>query len=561
MRVARRIITAGFIIIIGGLFYYQFIKGNYFLKKSQANYIRVVQRLATRGTIFDRNHNILAVDEPIFNIAVVPYQIGKRRKAVFAQLQRFLNLPRGSIAVNYKRNIQNLFSPVDIAINIDKKLALAVKEKFGDAVMLKVTPRRLYPYKREITHILGYVKRAGAFYEALKPYGYAPDERVGFMGVEQYYNSYLQGKSGGKLLEVNSTGDVVGFLGESRPQRGKNISLTINIRMQLAAYRALGRHRGVIIMMNPHNGEILAFCSRPSYNLNDMIQGKRMRRVFRDKEKPLINRGIQSVYPLGSVFKPVVAIAGLEEKVITAQTIFNCPGYLMVGNHKFSCWSIHGRQNLFQAIAHSCNVYFYNLGLRLGIDKIAKWARKFGLGKKTGIDLPYEKKGVVPDPAWKQKVTKHPWFKGDTVNTSIGQGYLTATPLQALAVISVFANGGYIVEPHLLGGVGGKPSLSVNKNYLNISKSYLKTVKQALRDVVVFPDGTAHILNSLNLGIAGKTGTAQNAGLPHGWFVGFFPYHNPKYAFCVFLENGLSSHEALKAAYKFLGELKDEGLI
>ncbi len=560
-RVIRRVTWVGFILLIGGLFYYQIIRGDYYLKRSKANYIRVIPQDTIRGSILDRNNTLLAFDKPTFSIAVIPYQIRNRKRRLFSELASFLGVEEKDIIDNYNRNLKSLFSPTVIMDNVSKEEALHIKEKFGDNVMIKEIPIRFYPFGYEFSHVLGYVKKAQVLYDKLKNYGYTPSQRVGFLGVEQYYDSYLRGEDGGKLVEVDSQERIVGFLGEQLPQKGKGITLTIDSRMQKIAYEALSGYKGVVILMDPNNGEILVLCVRPSYDLNNMTKGQGVRELFSDKRKPLINRAIQSTYPLGSVFKPIMATAGLEEKVITKNTTFNCPGYFMLAGTKFSCWDVHGSQDVTEALAHSCNVFFYNLGLRLGIERISHWAKKFSLDKKTGIDLPYESKGFVPTPRWKRRYKKRIWFTGDTVNTSIGQGYLKATPLEALVAITVFANGGYIVTPHLIKKVADKETLFVRKNYLNISPYNLRIVKEGLRAVVSKSTGTAHMLSSLYLGIAGKTGTAQNPGKPHGWFVGFFPYHNPKYSICICLENAGSSHEALGVAYKFLSRLKGEGLI
>ena len=560
-RLIHRVTLVGFIIIVVSLFYYQIIKGEYFLKRARANYIRVVPQEAIRGTIMDRNSYIVARDLPVFDIAVVPYQIGKGKKIIINNIAQFLNISKDKILNNYKRNLKSLFSPVEILLDIPKEETLRLKEKFGDDILIKEAPQRYYPFSYELSHILGYVKQAACFYDELKVYGYTPYERLGFLGLEQYYDSYLRGKNGGKLIEVDSTGKVVGFLGISHPHRGRDITLTIDIRMQQIAYQALAGYKGVIILMDPTTGEIFVFCSQPSYSLNHFIKGINVEEILKGKDKPIINRGIQASYPLGSVFKTIVAIAGLEEEKINTKETFNCEEIFSLGGYKFGCWSRHGRQNLHEGIVHSCNVYFYNLGLRIGIDILSSWAKKFGLGQVSGIDLPYEKKGLVPDANWKLKNKKSSWFTGDTLNTSIGQGYLEATPLQVLVAISVFANGGYIIRPHLLKRVEDLESTFISKDFLNISASNLRIVREALKDAVIRSDGTAHLLESLKLGIAGKTGTAQTVGKPHAWFLGFFPFNNPRYSICVFLENAGSSFEALKVTHGFLEKLKEKKLI
>jgi penicillin-binding protein 2 len=314
--------------------------------------------------------------------------------------------------------------------------------------------------------------------------------------------------------------------------------------------------------MGSKKGEILVLVSSPSFNPNYFIQGsKKVKRILKSKFSPMINRAIQLRYALGSTFKPIVAIAGLEEKIINSSTTFFCSGEMKLGERLFRCWDIHQEEDVLDALAHSCNIYFYHLGLKLGVERIIKWAKKFGLDSFTEIDLPYEKKGFIPHPSWKRRKLRQHWYKGDTLNLSIGQGFIEITPLEILLAINVFANGGYLIRPYLLKKIEDLESEISSKSFIGISKKNLEIVKKGLIYVVQKQDGTAHILKRLNLKIAGKTGTAQTQGKPHGWFVGFFPYDNPKYTFCVFLENAGSSFEALKVGYYFLKRLKEEGLI
>jgi len=557
----RKIKLGGFLILVVSLFYYQIIRGDYFLDKARSNYIKTIPLLPIRGSILDRNRTLLAFDVPTFNIAVVPYQIRKRKDTIFRRISQVLSYPQDAILKNYQRNLRSMFAPVEIIHDLNKDVALRLKEKFKSDIQLLISPQRYYPYPYQFSHILGYVKRAQFFYKDIKGYGYLPEERVGFLGIEQYYDSYLRGEGGGDLVEVNSQGKLVGFLGRKKSQRGKDIYLTIDARMQIIAYESLKGYRGVIIMLDPYKGEIFVLCSRPSFNLNSFIKGRNIGKVFKSKDRPMVNRGIQETYPLGSVFKPIVGLAGLEEKVIDGSTTFYCDGEFTIGDTTFRCWSKHFQEDIFAALAHSCNVYFYNLGVKLGVEKIHKWAKKFGFGSLTGIDLPYEKKGLVPSPVWKVKSKGERWFLGDTVNLSIGQGYLEVSPLQAVVAISCFANGGYLVTPHLLKKVDDLKSVFLTKHFLNVSKDNLMIIKKGLRKVVADREGTANKLELLGLEIAGKTGTAQNRGSPHGWFVGFFPYQKPQYSVGVFLENCGESSEAVNVLYYFLKRLKEEGLL
>ncbi len=514
-----------------------------------------------RGAILDRNSVLLASDRASFNIAVIPHQIKNKKDTLLKQLAEFLDYEENRIITNYKRNFSNLFSPVDVIIDIDKAQALEIKEYFSGDVIINPQPQRHYALGFENAHILGYVKEAASFYENLKKYGYAPRERAGFSGIEQYYDAYLKGEDGGNLIEVDSSGKVVGFLGERKAQAGEDIKLTIDSRMQEIAYKSLAQSRGVLILMDAQSGEILSFVSSPSYDPNAFVRGKDVAKFLKDNKKPLLNRVIQSSYPLGSTFKPIVAVATLEDKKATPSRSFNCSGQLALGKAIFECSSIHYEENLYDALVHSCNVYFYNLGLIAGAGSLSNWAKKFGLDTVTGIDLPYEKKGLVPTPQWKRKRYKTSWYAGDTLNLSIGQGFMEATPLETLVAINAIATKGYLVKPYLLKAINEVEASTIEKSFAGASEANLDEIKKGLRGVVKDNDGTAHQLNKLNLEIAGKTGTAQTKGPAHGWFVGFFPSQEPKYSFCVFVENCGSSSVAVRVAYRFLKQLKDQDLL
>ncbi|UCG35326.1 MAG: penicillin-binding protein 2 [Candidatus Omnitrophota bacterium] len=548
-------------VLVISLFYYQALKGNYFLKRAEHNYVRAIPIRSLRGSILDRNSVLLAYDKASFNIAVIPHQIRKKKDILFKQLAEFLSYDEKIIQANYKRSFSNLFSPVDVIIDIDKAQALEAKEYFSGDILINPQPQRHYNFSYECAHILGYVKEAASFYENLKKYGYAPNERAGFSGIEQYYDAYLKGEDGGDLIEVDSSGKIVGFLGERKAFGGEDIKLTIDSRIQEIAYKALEGRRGTLILMDAQSGEVLALISSPSFDSNAFVRGKNVARFLMDKKRPLLNRAIQSSYPLGSTFKPIVAAAALEEGRSAPEKKFTCRGRLTLGRATFECWATHGPDDLYEAFAHSCNVYFYNLGMVTGPEFIGKWAQKFGLNVATGIDLPYERKGFVPTPEWKRKRLKTAWYGGDTLNLSIGQGFLEATPLEALVAINAIATDGYLVKPYLIKEMNKVEASAITKSFVGISKESIDEIKHGLRAAVEFSDGTAYELNRLNLEIAGKTGTAQTKGLSHGWFVGFFPYAKPKYAFCVFAENCGSSSVAVDISYQFLRWLQNKNLI
>lgn len=557
----KKIYAGGFCLLVLVLFVYQIINGSYYRQRAQNNYVRLIPSPAIRGSIFDRNGNLLAYDRAIFNISVIPHQIKNKKDSLFKSLSDFTKRSLISIKKNYRQNSKNPFSAVSVIKDVDKITALQLKERFKDQILISPQPQRYYPQYEKSAHFLGYVKEASSGYEKLKKYGYKPLERVGFMGIEQYYDTYLKGQDGGDLVEVDAGSQVVGFLGERRPKKGQDLYLTVDNRIQELGFAALGKRKGVVILMNSMSGEILALCSVPSFDPNSFIRGRNVNRFLNSKSSPLLNRATQASYPIGSTFKPLVALTALDEGKIKPTKTFLCEGAVKVGLARFSCWETHGLQNLYQAIAHSCNSYFYNLGLNLGPNALSKVAKRFGLDSLTGIDLPYEKNGFVPTLRWKKRSLKQNWFAGDTINFSIGQGFIETTPLENMLAINAFASDGYLVKPRILKKVGNLPSGLPSKTYIRYKKESVEEVKKGLRGVVSEKDGTASLLRNLDFKISGKTGTAQTTGRPHGWFIGYFPYKDSKYTICVFLENGISSHEALRVVYKFLKKIREEELL
>ncbi|MDD3296815.1 MAG: penicillin-binding protein 2 [Candidatus Omnitrophica bacterium] len=551
----------GFLFLTVVLFFYQGINGKYYFQRAKNNYVKVIPLFSIRGSIFDKNGVLLAYDKAAFNLSVIPYQIRDTKDSLFKEISKSLGRDTAEIYRNYSRNFLNYFSPVNIVLDIDKRAALDIQEKLGSKVLINPQPQRHYPYSYEFSHVIGYVKKVSSFYEELKQYGYSPLERAGFSGIEQYYDSYLQGESGGRLIEVDAGGRVVGFLGQLISKKGKDIRLSIDSRIQREAYRSLSGKKGVIILINSANGQILALCSLPSFDANNFIKGKGLSRLFDDPACPLINRAIQSTYPLGSVFKPIEAAGALEEGLITPHTTFVCDGQFKLGSAVFRCSHIHGPQDLYQALAHSCNIYFYNLSLISGSDFLSRWAKNFGLDSLTGVDLAFEKKGFIPTRKWKEKKLETPWYAGDTLNFSIGQGFINSTPIEILTAMNVFASQGYIIIPHLLEEVGGIPSGISSKTYIGVSQNNLDAIRSGLRKAVAEDSGTAHILERLGIKMAGKTGTAQNRGASHAWFAGYFNSQGNDYTICVFLENGGSSYEAVKITYKFLKKILEGKLI
>jgi len=555
----KKLTIAVLLVLVIVLGYYQIVKGDYFFKKSRLNYLRIIPQKSLRGIIYDRHHQALVKNTLSFQACLFPHT--PQRQKVLSALSRVLQVEKKILEDNFHKNIIAPFIPVPVYTFSSVDKAIRLEEKNIEGLIIKVVPQREVVSPFALAQVVGYVQSMPKALSYLRKYGFKTYQDFGISGLEAYYDDYLRGKEGGVQVEVNSRGEVRGVLGKVKPQKGKDLFTSLDLRMQDLAYRLLEekRQRGVILLMDPYSGEIMVMVSYPSFNANRISDAAYFRRLLRNSGYPFLNRSLQGEYPPGSVFKPVVALAALEKKKVSLATKFFCDGTFNFKGTKYRCWSVHGWQSLLGALAVSCDIYFYNLGLRVGVEPIVYYARMLGLGALSGVDLPQERRGLLPSPAWKRHKRHQSWYKGDTINLSIGQGYLLVTPLQIARLMSVFANGGYLVRPHLVRKIESV-SLGVKKEKLHLNPAGLRWVRKGMRFVVSRENGTAHILEDLGLEIAGKTGTAQtSAGPSHGWFGGFFPYHNPKYVIVVFLENGKSSHNACILAKEFLKEAKDKG--
>ncbi|MCX5667588.1 MAG: penicillin-binding protein 2, partial [Candidatus Omnitrophica bacterium] len=442
-----------FITLALALVYTQVLKYAYYSRLSKDNAIRIIPIEGPRGAIFDRNGVGLVSDRISFNVALI-YQELKNREKLIKLLVNTLGIERKDVEDAIYKAAEKPYAPVTIVDDIDRDKAFILEEESFDSRGLVIQTRSMrdYLYKNVGAHLLGYL---GEISEAelgrMKEYGYRAKDLIGRDGVEKYYDSYLSGVDGGIQIQVDNRGRLVRTLGFKEPVNGKDLRLTIDIDLQSACDKALEDKRGAIIIMDPNNGEVLALSSSPGFDPNVFVRPKdspERVRLVRDKRMyPLLNRAISGIYQPGSVFKIVVALAALNTGRIDRQTKFNCPGSFTLGTGKFVCWKEggHNSQNVTDALMNSCNVFFYNTGRALGIDNIEKYAKIFGFGKTTGIDLPGEAKGVIPGRFWKRSVKKDSWYEGDTVNLAIGQGYILVTPIQVLEMISIVANNGKAV--------------------------------------------------------------------------------------------------------------------
>lgn len=527
-----------FFILLGiFLLYLQIIKGPLYKELSYRNSIRLLNINASRGIIYDRYDKEVAHNVLSFGVFIVPQETSDL-DAEIKKLSGILEVPESLLRRNYKRNYRAPFAPCEVARDVPKRKAILVEEMRLDmpGVLVKEIPLRRYPYKDSLAHAVGYIGEINkGELELLKSYGYAVKDMIGKEGIERVADSALRGRSGGMQIQVDNRGRRVKVLSSKKPESGRDIYLTIDAEFQSLVSKMMAGKRGAAIFMDPRTGEVLSMVSTPSYDPNGPLSS-----VLNDVDSPFLNRAVMAQYPPGSLFKIILAITGLDSEKITSSSTFICRGRLEIGKDEFSCWKRdgHGPMDLDRAITESCNVYFYNVGLLVGVEKINEYARHFGFGKKTGIELFGEKEGFVPSRPWKSKEKKEPWYAGDTANLSIGQGYLLATPLQVVRVIASVANGGRLVTPHVLKRIGDSDIEGHREMRLKVREQDIKKVKLAMGKVV--REGTGMLAWSDSVSISGKTGTSQR-GLgfkTHAWFGGFAPSENPEICFVIFLESG-----------------------
>lgn len=537
--------TAFFILVGVWLYYLQIIKGPFYNDLSSRNSIRLLNITAPRGNIYDRNGKLIAGNTLSFGVFMVPQEVDDI-DVEMEKLSGILDISKSFLERNYKRNRTASFAPCELMRGVPKKTAILIEESRLEmpGVIVKEIPSRNYYYKEAFSHTVGYIGEIGELeLRLLEPYGYNIKDLIGKDGIERFCDRILRGKNGGMQIQVDNRGRQVKVMSYRKPKSGRDIYLTLDAGLQKEVCDLFGGQKGAAIFMDTGNGEILSLVSSPSYDPNESLL-----KAMRSGGLPLLNRAIMGVYPPGSIFKLVTSIAVLESKSIRPDTGFVCAGKLDIGRDEFNCWNRdgHGYVDLEKAIAWSCNVYFYHTGLLTGADKISEYANIFGLGRKTGIELFGESSGFVPSREWKKMEKKQIWYPGDTANFSIGQGDLLVTPLQIARMIACIANGGILVQPHILKRAGYADAVDVRTEKIKVAKENIDAVKRGMRKVIDDPDGTGRAAASEIVAISAKSGTVQVGPgiMPHGWFAGFAPSENPKICFAVFLENGGSGGDA-----------------
>lgn len=543
----RRLMAAGLLLIWAGLFWTQGIQGSLYRQKSENNRTRLIHLPAARGSILDRRGVPLAEDRVGFELKILPQELQDPQRT-WRRLSALTGVDAEDLAQRYRKGFQARFSPVTLFRDLPPRTAFLLEEERDrlPGLLVQAVPYRRYPLGPAVAPVCGYLGLiAEQELNRLRPYGYSVRDWVGKEGVEQVYNSLLRGVDGGLYLEVNAQGKMVQQMGYRVPQRGRQITVSIDGRLQELCYRLLEGGRGAMAVLDVRTGEILALVSLPSFDPNVFLQPHRfeeIRAFLRDSGRPMFNRFTRAMVPPGSTFKAATAYEALKEKKILPGTAFECTGVFRLGRSEFNCWEKqgHGPQTVTEGLEHSCNVFFYNTGRRLGVEGIARAARLFHLGQPTGIDLPRETKGFVPDAAWMRQVYHQPWQEGDTVSFAIGQGALLVSPLQMLRLFAAIARDGDMPLPHLLRSVEGKDRPEEHPHsFLSLEPAALASVKEGLERVVNTETGTGRLARVPGLILAGKTGTAQVPnGLPHAWFCGYAPARDPRVAVVIFLEHG-----------------------
>ncbi len=543
----QRFLVAGLAVIWAGLFSAQILQGHDFRRKSEINRTRLIHLPAPRGAILDRHGVPLVQDQVGFELAVLPQEL-KDPNFTWGRLQSVTGISADLLSQRYALRLETPFSLVPLIQHLSAQEAFALEEKrWGiPGTLVRPVPERRYGLGPALGPVVGHLGLIDPMeLTHLTPYGYTFRDWVGKDGLEQRYDRFLRGQDGGLQIEVDARGRMVRQLGYLPPRAGGSITISLDGRLQAFCYELLHEKEGAIIVMDPSTGEILALVSRPSFDpaaFLDSTKGKQIHRYLRHPDWPMFNRAIRSAVAPGSTFKVAVAYEALAEEKIQPHTTFECLGSYPLGRGLFHCWKQegHGPQTVGQALEHSCNIFFFQAGRRLKAEGIGRAARLFGLGRRTGIDLPREENGFVPDPHWMRQTLKQPWMEGDTVSFAIGQGPLLVTPLQMVSLVTAIAMGGQMPQPHLIKKMEGQKDQTVRRpRPIPVEPEALAWVKKGMEEVVASPSGTGRLAQLAGVQVAAKTGTAQvSRGISHAWYMGYAPAQKPRVSFVVFLEHG-----------------------
>jgi penicillin-binding protein 2 len=548
------------------LYYLQIIRHKEFIELADRNRIRIHRLPALRGLVFDVHHRPLVDTRPSFDAVMVPEDVRNLKQTV-ARLEGYLG--QDNIATKLTQAEDEgrpPFDPVTVEEHLgwQQVVSLETHQLQLPGVSLEVMPQRHYIYGPLAAHLLGYVGEV-AEGDLRRANDYRMGDEIGKFGLERVFEGALRGQAGGQEIEVDSVGRRLKLLREIPEIPGRSVVLSIDLDVQQAAEKAMGKNSGALVAIDPNTGFIIAMVSRPAFDPNIFANGitsVQWRTLTTDPQHPLANRSIQGTYPPGSTFKLIDAIAGMQDRTLSPETSYYCPGGLYYGNREYHCWRKqgHGTVSVHRAIVGSCDVFFYQVGIHLGIDRLAQWAHMLGLGEKSGIELDNERAGVMPSSLWKQKRFGQRWYPAETLSVAIGQGYVAATPLQMALVAAEIANGGtrykpqFVKEAEALDGSVVKNFPPIVERRIRFNPTVLDIVRSAMCDVVNGTGGTGHAAHLDNIDVCGKTGTSQvvkeagNARIAedkepmkyrdHGWFVAYAPRDHPQIAIACVIEHG-----------------------
>ncbi len=571
-----------FLVLAYGLWRLQVMRSDEYALLAEKNRVRNVPILAPRGKILDREGRIIVDNYPSFS-ALLLRDSSRDLNADADAIAKGLHLNTEEVRQRIRRfSSMPQYQPIFLKEDITPDELAFIESHKNELPELEtiMAHRRLYPRNGFMAHLVGYVGEVTEDMLNQPQFElYTPGDVVGVSGVEKQYNNILMGKNGSRRAIVNSRGREVSRLDETPAEPGKQLKLTLDLDLQIAAEQAIEGKNGAIVAMDPHTGEILAMVSRPTFDPNDFavkISRDEWNKLVNDPDKPLLNKAIQAQLAPGSTFKIIMATAGWQEGI--AQTLnVHCNGGATFYGRRFGCWvkSGHGAVELTKAIYQSCDVFFYTLAEKLGIDRIAKYATAFGLGQKTGIDLPNEVSGVMPSEEWKIRNFKQKWFAGETISVGIGQGAVAITPVQLMRAIGAISMDGRMVVPHVINPTNLPQGFVETTHYTEVKSipfdpTGWNTITDAMGRVLL-PEGTAPSAQIPGIDIAGKTGSAQIVSLAlrakhqnnqdfaqNGWFVGFTPRRNPDIIVCVLFEGGEHGKLAARLATQVIKAYVDK---
>ncbi|MBP1710022.1 MAG: penicillin-binding protein 2 [Deltaproteobacteria bacterium] len=566
LKIVMMLVCLALLVLTVRLWHLQVIKGDELKQRSENNAVRFRKIQPLRGLVMDRNGRIIAENRPSFDVLYMPTKgvnpeslvqkikdIYKTRSVDYASDQPFPKTVKSYLPVRLEKNV-----------SMEKVALVETNAVDLPGVYVDVTPIRFYLDGEFIAPIIGYTGEVSRE-ELTESEEYSSGDITGKSGIEKVYDAYIRGRRGNELIEVNARGKVIKNLGRIDPVAGSNVILTIDLALQKAAWEAFAGLSGAAVAMDPRDGSILAMVSLPSFDpnlFNSGIAYKEWVKLQKNPLNPLSNKAISGQYPPGSTYKLIVAAAALEEGIVKPETRIHCNGSFELGNRVYHCWNKHGHGsvNLHRALVQSCDVYFYTVGKMLGVDTIAKYARRFGLGDLTGIELAHERKGIVPTRDWKLARMKQPWQLGETISIAIGQGFNLTTPLQLAQAYGALANGGNLWRPHLVKRIESSDG-TIEKEYLPektgdlaLSRWTMDVISRGLWAVVNEPGGTGSRALISGADVCGKTGTSQVVGLSqdarirrlrklsaiykdHALFACYAPMKSPEIVVAVIAEN------------------------